>query len=418
VEGIIIALIIVTVIAISTTLLLLIRERANRSRIGRLHGAIQDMLDNQVLQRDWIAPQVELSGVDEALRLLAIRLGTLASELGDEREKSAAILSTINAGVLIIDKERQVTVLNEAAEKMFGITGESAVGQPLISSLRDYEIDGLIQKCLETAEQQAGVVQQSGGKRYFELTAMPLGDGALVLVQDLTSIRRLERVRQDFIGNISHELRTPIASLKAIVETLLNGAITDKNVAEDFLQRMQIETDKLAQMVDELSELSRIESGELSIRLEPVDVAGVVKKVAGRLRAQADRARLNLNLDILPELPRVIGDEDRIEQVLVNITHNAIKFTPENGSITISSKAEGNMVSISVSDTGIGIPEDDLPHIFERFYKVDKARSGGGTGLGLSIAKHIVRAHGGDISVESEEGKGSTFTFRLPTSRS
>ncbi len=224
-------------------------------------------------------------------------------------------------------------------------------------------------------------------------------------------------MRRDFIANISHELRTPIASLKALVETLQDGAIADKEVAQDFLHRMHLETDKLAQMASELSELSRIESGDSPLNLKPLDVAEVVRRAAERLRPQAERAQLELILDMPANLPPVIGDEDRVEQVLVNVIHNAIKFTPRQGRITISSLVEGDQVLISISDTGIGIPAEDLPHIFERFYKVDRARSGGGTGLGLAIAKHIVQAHRGRIWAESEEGKGTTITFSLPTAK-
>jgi two-component system phosphate regulon sensor histidine kinase PhoR len=180
---------------------------------------------------------------------------------------------------------------------------------------------------------------------------------------------------------------------------------------------MHLETDKLAQMASELSELSRIESGDSPLNLKPLDVAEVVRRAAERLRPQAERAQLELILDMPTNLPPVIGDEDRVEQVLVNVIHNAIKFTPRQGRITISSLVEGDQVLISISDTGIGIPADDLPHIFERFYKVDRARSGGGTGLGLAIAKHIVQAHRGRIWAESEEGKGTTITFSLPTAK-
>jgi two-component system phosphate regulon sensor histidine kinase PhoR len=171
-------------------------------------------------------------------------------------------------------------------------------------------------------------------------------------------------------------------------------------------------------MVDELSELSRIESGELTLKLEPVDIAKVIARITDRLKAQADRVQLNINLDVPHDLSPVMGDSERIEQVLVNLVHNAIKFTPPKGEIKVFCRIQDDQVVISINDTGIGIPEDDLPHIFERFYKVDKARSGSGTGLGLAIAKHIVQAHSGDIWVESQEGKGSTFTFSLPIASS
>lgn len=407
----------IVIIAILITLWLLRRTRATRDKIKVLTSLVRKMAD-QDEQKHRIEPQGKVEELSEALEPLAVRLKALTVALGGEREKFTTVLSTVDISVFLVDNERRVVMLNKAAEKLFGITSGAAVGRPFINLVHDHEIDSIVQRCLETKEQQRGIVYVERGKQYLESVATPLSDSILVFVQDITNLRRLEKIRQDFIGNISHELRTPIASLKALVETLQNGAIADKDVAEDFLHRMQVETDKLAQMVSELSELSRIESGDFSIKLEPVDVAVVAVRVVERLRAQAERALLSLSLDIDTGLPHVMGDENRIEQVLVNLVHNAIKFTPRNGKVTISLGAANNSVLISVSDTGIGIPADDLPRIFERFYKVDRARSGGGTGLGLAIAKHIVQAHGSDIRVSSEEGKGSTFTFSLPIARS
>ena len=362
------------------------------------------------------AREGKVKELNEELERLETKIKLLEADLGSEKEKLATILATIGAGIIIVDRERHVVMLNKTAAKLFRVATEAAIGRPFINLARDHEMDNIVQRCLETNQKQMGLVQPAGSKQYLELTAAPLSSGALILVQDMTNIRRLEKIRQDFIANISHELRTPIASCKAIVETLQNGAINDKNIAEDFLQRMHVETDKLAQMVNELGELSRIESGELILKLEPMNIGEVAASVTDRLKAQADRAQLSINLDIPTNLPHVMGDRNRIEQVLVNLIHNAIKFTPQSGRITISARVHDGSVLTSISDTGIGIPEDDLPHIFERFYKVDKARSGGGTGLGLAIAKHIVQAHGGDIRAESEEGKGSTFIFSLPIS--
>jgi len=248
------------------------------------------------------------------------------------------------------------------------------------------------------------------------VVATPLsGDGGcLAHIQDLTELRRLEMIRQDFISNISHELRTPIASVKALAETLNEGAVEDPSVAKDFLSRINAEADKLAQMVQELGELSRIESGEAPLQIRSINIAEAIGHAVDRLRAQADRAELKLDIDSPPTLPEVLADEARVEQVLVNLIHNAIKFTPSGGRISISAKAKDNDIMVSVADTGIGIPPDDLPRIFERFYKADKSRTGGGTGLGLAIAKHIVEAHDGRIWAESVEGKGSNFNFTLP----
>jgi two-component system, OmpR family, phosphate regulon sensor histidine kinase PhoR len=405
-------LILVTVSAISIIIWLLRRSRTTGERVKTLTVLTRKMLAGA--PGDLLPPTGQIEELSQALELLAATFKGLEGAFSREREKLGAILSTIGAGVLMLDKERHVVMLSDAAKKILKVSGANTEGKPFINLVRDHEMDAMVQRCLQTEQKQTGVVQFPGGRQYLELTAVPLSSGVLVLVQDITNIRRLEKTRQDFIANISHELRTPIASCKAIVETLQNGAIRDRNIAKDFLQRMHIEVDKLAQMVNELSELSRIESGEMPLKLVPIDLSEVLKRVTERLRAQADRAQLSIVLDVASDLPEVTADEDRIEQVLVNLVHNAIKFTPPGGKIVISAGIDNDNVLVSITDTGVGIPGDELNRIFERFYKVDKARSGGGTGLGLAIAKHIVQAHGGTISVESEEGKGSTFIFSLP----
>jgi two-component system phosphate regulon sensor histidine kinase PhoR len=248
----------------------------------------------------------------------------------------------------------------------------------------------------------------------------------VVILQDLTKIRRLDTVRRDFISNISHELRTPLASLKALVDTLRDGALEDPPAAQRFLDRIETEVDALTQMVQELLELSRIESRQAPLSLDPTSVADVVIPPTERLRPQAERASLSLRVDVPSELPHVLADTERVQQVVTNLVHNAIKFTQPGGQVSVRAYADGGdgrspvdvsrdpTVVIEVADTGVGIPIDDVPRIFERFYKADRARSGGGTGLGLAIAKHIVQGHGGHIWAESVEGQGSTFCFSLP----
>jgi two-component system phosphate regulon sensor histidine kinase PhoR len=235
------------------------------------------------------------------------------------------------------------------------------------------------------------------------------------VLQDLTEVRKLESVRRDFFANVSHELRTPIAAIKAMVETLEDGAIEDQPAARDFLGRMHREVDGLSQLVQELLQLARIESGQALLRLEPVPPLELLTRTSDRLRSVAERAGVNLVLSAPEELPAVRVDRDRVGQVLDNIVHNAIKYTPPGGRIELAARHERNMVAIAISDTGAGITEDDLPRLFERFYKADKARATGGTGLGLAIAKHLVQAHGGRIWAESAgPGEGATFTFTLP----
>jgi two-component system phosphate regulon sensor histidine kinase PhoR len=265
-----------------------------------------------------------------------------------------------------------------------------------------------------------GVVESEPGRQLLGVVATPIVGtrGCVVLLQDLTELRRLDRVRRDFMANISHELRTPTASLKVLAETLQEGAIDDPVVAKEFLDRINVETDRLTQMVNELSELSSIESGDIYLKKEPIEIGGVITEVVERLKPQADRAGLSLAVNIPSDIPKVLADKERVEQVLVNLLHNATKFTHSGGRISCVAKLEGDNILVSVTDTGVGIPVDDLPRIFERFYKADKARAGGGTGLGLAIAKHIVEAHSGKIWAESIEGKGSTFTFTLPVATS
>jgi two-component system phosphate regulon sensor histidine kinase PhoR len=220
-------------------------------------------------------------------------------------------------------------------------------------------------------------------------------------------------MRREFIGNISHELRTPLAAIKAIVDTLRDGAIDEKEVAVDFLNRLDVEVDGMTQMVTELIELSRIETGKIPLRLEKVNLNLLIEEVITRFGPQADRQQVSLSAELPSDLPSVQADKERIQQVIVNIVHNAIKFTPPGGKVIVSTKFDGRSVIAQVSDTGIGIAKEDLPHIFERFFKVDRSRSTSGTGLGLAIAKHIVQTHGGSIWVQSEQGKGSTFGFNL-----
>lgn len=241
-----------------------------------------------------------------------------------------------------------------------------------------------------------------------------LPGSTMILFQDLTQLRHLETVRRDFISNISHELRTPLASLKALAETLQEGALDDPPAANRFLLRMETEIDNLTQMVNELLELSRIESGKVPLAFHRIPACDLVKPSTERMVMQAERAGLELVLDCQPDLPAVFADPSRITQVLINLIHNAIKFTPAGGKVTVSAYLDGDHVVFYVRDTGVGIPRKDFGRIFERFYKADRARTGGGTGLGLSIARHMIEMHGGYIWAESEEQVGSTIYFSLP----
>jgi two-component system phosphate regulon sensor histidine kinase PhoR len=384
--------------------------------IRKLTRISKEMAEGNLDQEITATSRDEVGDLARAFNRMAAKLKEAMNLVTAERDRMAIVLESMGDAIFVIDAEGRVTMTNRAAEKVLQVPREAAAGRHFIEVVRDYEIDALVQQCLTKREQRTALVELRSRKQLLGVVATPFQEapGCLVLVQDLTELRKLETVRRDFIANLSHELRTPIASLKALGETLHEGAIDQPAVARDFVGKMNVEVDRLAQMVQEMGVLSRIESGEAPLQRTPLNLAEIVDRAVGRLKAPADRAGLQIKLDIVSGLPSVSADGARIEQVLVNLIHNAIKFTLPGGRITVSAKVEGDKVIVSVSDTGVGISEDDLPRIFERFYKADKARAGGGTGLGLAIAKHVVEAHGGKIWVESVEGRGATFSFSIP----
>jgi two-component system phosphate regulon sensor histidine kinase PhoR len=263
---------------------------------------------------------------------------------------------------------------------------------------------------------QSESVELPARRQFLQIIAIPdtHASGSLLLAQDLTRVRRLETVRRDFISNISHELRTPLASLKALTETLQGGALSDPEAGPRFLGRIHAEVDALTQMAQELLDLSRIESGQVELVLTPLDPKKLLSSAADRMKLQAERAGVRLHVHCADDLQGVRVDKARLEQVLVNLIHNAVKFTKPGGEIALGAESTSGGVVFAVRDTGVGIPSESLSRIFERFYRVDRSRTGSGTGLGLSISRHIVEAHGGRIWANSREGEGSVFYFEIP----
>jgi two-component system phosphate regulon sensor histidine kinase PhoR len=359
----------------------------------------------------------ETGRLARALHQMSLDMEDRIAAMVSSRDDLAAIISRMSDGIIVVNKDKTIARVNNAAAKMLNIRESETTGQTFIEVFLDYEINNMMQNCLNNHEKQTGMIVTSPDRQTLGvvITPMPSDQGCLILLQDLTDIQRFERERRDFLTNISHELRTPLSSIKAIAETLKDGAITDKKVADNFLDKIDVEVDRLYQMVLELGELSRIESSTGKLNKGSFDVTLLLKHVANRLQAQVERAELTLKLNPEKGLIAYNADKDRIEQVMINLVHNAIKFTPAGGTISLSSKKNNDSILFSVADTGIGIAGQDLTRVFERFYKADKARTGRGTGLGLSIAKQIVEAHGGRIWVESNLGKGSTFYFTLPS---
>jgi two-component system phosphate regulon sensor histidine kinase PhoR len=420
-------------------LAIVIADRVARPVQG-LTAVVRRMTVGDLSARLLPTTQDEIGELTRSFNQMASRLRDTVDSLTERQHQLSAVLDNMADGVLITDDQGLVRLINPAATRFLGTGEEQVLGRSFAQVARDHRLIDLWRRCLQEREEQVELVEMDWQGAFLQVVVTPLQDGddraCLIILQDLTRLRRLETARRDFVSNISHELRTPMASLKALVDTLRDGALEDPPAARRFLDRMDTEVDALTQMVQELLQLSRIESGRAPIHVEPVPVADVVLLPIERLRAQAERAELNLDVDVPSGLPPILADTERVQQVVTNLVHNAIKFTPPGGRIEVSvrrlsvsdSAPEllqsiglepgtlelGEWVLITVDDTGVGIPVDDLPRIFERFYKADRARSGGGTGLGLSIAKHIVQAHNGHIWAESLEGRGSTFHVVLP----
>lgn len=348
-----------------------------------------------------------------------------------------ALVQTIDTGVIVVNRVCQIVFHNDTAIHL--LAGQPDMrGSGLITLVRDHQADQLAHDAMTDGEQRELTIRPLATGRTLHLQFVPLYTtsrdivGALITIRDLTQISMLERARRDLVANVSHELRTPLASLKLLVETLQSAPPPD--IAARMLEQMAQEIDAVTQLVDELHELSRLESGRVSLKLEPLAVWPVIERAIERIRPQAERKHHTICTELVSDLPPALMDGDRIGQVLLNLLHNAVKFTPEGGTITVAAQVlhiavddppsrtdrpphpAGTWILISVRDTGIGIPSRDIRRIFERFYKVDRARTRhtGGTGLGLAIAKHLVEGHGGRIWASSQEGRGSTFWFTLP----
>lgn len=387
--------------------------------VRQLTKAAQKIAAGAVGQKIDVATKDEIGQLARAFNEMSSALKATIDNTLTEKNKLANVLGNMADGVIMTDVEGNVILTNTAAAKLFGFKEADSSKKQLIEVVHDHEVDEILKKCLETMKEQAVQFESSHAKRFLRAIAVPLYsqtrlNGVLILVQDLTELRNLQTMRRELIGNISHDLRTPLTSIKAMVETLQGSAIDDRVAAQDFLSRIVGELDHLTHMVAELTQLSRIEAGQAELKMERVDLNALVNDAITAVMPLAERQKIVISKDLSPDLPLVPADKDRIRQTIINLVNNAIKFNKPGGKVTISTFYDSNSVSVSVSDTGIGIAKEDLPHIFERFYKADKARSGGGSGLGLAIAKHTVQAHGGEIWAQSEEGKGSVFTFCLP----
>lgn len=366
------------------------------------------------------AGPAELARLARAVNRLADRLVAQAVGEASERQRLASILDSMAEGVVVLDETGSVEFVNPAARGLLDSPTSFRVGDLITKLNRNYEINEVALQCARTGEPRQAQVELHDRHRLIQAMAVPVssrsegGRQSLLLLTDLTDVRRVETTRREFVSNASHELRTPISAIKAAVETLQRGALGDPVAAPDFLRRIEEDVRRLEVMVAEMLQLSRLESGQAPLHLQQLDPAKLIEDITDRFQPLAADANLSIKKSMAPGVPLIHADRDRLEQVLANLVMNAIKATPAGGVITLGAEPSSTGVRLSVCDTGDGIEPEHLPHIFERFYKVDQARNETGSGLGLAIAKHIVQAHGGSIWAESRLGEGAMFFVQLP----
>lgn len=350
----------------------------------------------------------------DALSATRFREGQLLGDL-------TQLADQLDAGVIRLDDALTVVMANQAAARLLDVPRGGVMGRSAMEAFVDHRVEGVARAARQRGAVSTEVSLGGPNERTVIVRARRAATGGVwLVVEDVTELRRLQRIRAEFIDNLSHELRTPLTTIRLLTETVardLDRSSVPPRI-RDRIQKIDVETGHLVQMVNELLDLSRIEGGATQLNLDEVDLGRVIRGALERLRTFADRQRVKLIAEIEADgpLPHVRGDEERLGQLLINLLHNAVKFSPASSRVVVRAhRLEGEVV-VSVEDQGVGIPKADLDRVFERFYKVDKARvrGAGGTGLGLSIARHIAEGHGGRIWVESEEGQGSVFSFAIP----
>lgn len=369
----------------------------------------------------------EVGLLGDTLNQMTDQLRAKIDELSEDRAQLLAMLTSMVEGVLVLDFRGHVLQVNPALERMFGVSRSDARGRPCAEVFRHHQLMELVADILRTRTNHEDEIVLAPTGRCLHIEASVAGGEreneacAVLVFHDITELRRLEKIRKDFVANVSHELRTPLTSIKGYVEALLDGGKDDPDTAVNFLTIILKQSDRLNLILEDLLELSKIESGSVSFKEDPVDLRHLIDRTLSMIKPMADKKRHQLISRVAEHLPLITGDEGRLVQVLTNLLDNAVKYTPEHGTVTVAAQATADAahaqtIELTVTDTGMGIPEQDRPRVFERFYRVDKARSRelGGTGLGLAIVKHIVEGHGGQVWVEGSQPHGSRFVVRLP----
>jgi len=361
----------------------------------------------------------EIGNLTKTFNYMANELKNTLSVISSEKNKVTTILNYMADGVMAFDLKGVAIHTNPAAKKLLGSGIEDKPFQEFAKSVGlDVKIENIVYLEESPVKESDTIINDMYVKVYFEVftDTNKKPEGIIVVLHDVTEQQKLDCMRREFVANVSHELRTPITSIKSYTETLLDGAVEDSETTERFLNVINSEADRMTRLVKDLLQLSRLDNQQMSWKMEKVSLKEIVKNIVNRMQLEAGQKKQKLESFVIGEIPSIDADKDRLEQVVVNLISNALKYTPEFGQITVYVGKLINDIYVKVTDTGIGIPDEALQMVFERFYRVDKARSRdlGGTGLGLSIAKEIVEAHSGTINITSEAGKGTEATVRLP----
>jgi two-component system phosphate regulon sensor histidine kinase PhoR len=386
--------------------------------LRELTMAAQRMSSGDLGVRTHLRGRDEVADLGKALDALAESLSANLSTMRAERDLLGRILESMQEGVLVMDAERRILLVNPSLREMLALSSET-VGRIAIEVIRNAELQRLLETALASEGSHSGEIEIVGLKPRRALVhakAMSGQPGLLAVFVDVTDVRRLESLRRDFVANVSHELRTPIAAVASAAETLRRSALKDPDASVRFVEMIERNARRLHELVEDVLDLSRIESKEFKPRADAVDVGPIAHQVIGNFRERIEQKRLSVTAAVAPGTASAIADHRAVEQVLTNLVENAVKYCPEGSSIVVRVSDEGSKVRIAVEDSGPGIEAKHLPRLFERFYRVDagRTRDMGGTGLGLSIVKHLVESMGGMIGVQSVLGRGSTFWFTLP----
>ncbi len=402
---------------LAAAIYMLVSTRREQALTRQVTEGATRMADGELGQRVVSATSLESGGLVDEFNRMSDVVEARVRDLEAERQQMSVALDTIGDGVIVIDSETTITLISRSAEWLLGINAQTARGRPLAQVVRDPEVLNLAAVASGTRQMHRTDLELLYERRFLDVIATPVSgsdrEDVVLTIRDVTRARQIETTRREFVSNVSHELRSPLASASAMVEILESGAVDDRETALDFLHRIRGDVTRMTSLVDELLELSSLESGQMPVHLGPVSVNDVLDEIVERFQLAASSDGIELSSNPQKNLPHVMGEQRRLEQVLTNLVENALRFTPSGGKITLKAQQETEWVIVTVADTGVGIPREHLPHVFERFYKVDRSRREQGTGLGLAISKHLVQVQGGDISATSVEGEGSEFRVKL-----